>query len=195
MPQTQRISDGQALELMRALRLAIEALKDWPAGNTPGPDVISAASEFARCLSSIAPRQEAGRRNAGRKPVHDAEWARGILLDMVANDPDGIPSNQTIMINRLRAAFQRRGGTTPPGLSWLKETVSAFYAAARIKDAAAREKYRKSPDLQAVFEAESDFIIFSRAADRLEEKWWRDENLRRRHPTAADYIETTMSSR
>lgn len=114
----------------------------------------------------------AGKGRGGRPPVHDRDWALSVLFDVTLRDPDGMPATQSILVSRLADAFAAAGRPTP-GSFWLKACAREFFRRVSAFEAESRNTYRGSPDLQAIFNSESEFLAFRRHQRSLDDRFGR----------------------
>lgn len=158
------------------------------------PECLELASVIASGSGgAMAEQVPAPCSTAGRKRVHDAEWAESALLDIVLRDPDGLPASQCRLVERLQDCFEAAGRQVP-GDTWCKTIVRRFHRSAAAFERTARALFQASPALQAVFENEARFLAFRRARQRVEDIWAQNPGIRGRYSSSSELLENLMNA-
>lgn len=130
----------------------------------------------------------------GRKRTHDKAWAWDCLLAMAIESPDGLPHKQLIMANRLRGCFEHAARPVP-GDTWLNKVVGEFYRSSNRMAEDAILRFRRSPDLQATFANQEEYVAWDRARIMLDRQWHESLLLQEKYATPQEYIAQRSFSR
>lgn len=169
------LPDQGAKNLANALREAV-------VGKSEAGRIAAARLVFA-VLAGTRPQRDGNKRGPKREGW---DWARARLIAL-AKSPDGLPDSQAKLINWLGNQFGESGVDVPSG-SKLKRMVSEFYGWQAVLDEAAGIRYRASPDLQAAFESEEEYLQWKQLQDRLAQKFLHDAKLQKKFGTPDRYL-------
>lgn len=188
-------ADRQRLELGSVMAEVIAAALLWKTtnGDPEADKTIEAVTRFEAKIAALPasmPHHAGNKR--GPRPQYDGELAR-VHLIALANSVDGLPPNQTKIIDWLRDRLASEGSEAPSD-STLKRYVVEFNAWTSSLDRTALQRFQNSPALQQDFDSAEDYLQWHRIQERLAQRWLHDDRLQTQFTTPSDYIASVFEN-